>query len=120
MVQDQERLSSTAEAMAARLDLFDRVADVARILDQGNAATSHPDFGSVLDQLDGSIAFLEAHDDFCQAQAYLHQFEHLRNRACISVRSALQKSFEKSLAMVEQQLREKASEGAVETQVFYT
>ena len=36
------------EAIAERLDLFDRVADVARILDQGNAATSHPDFGAVL------------------------------------------------------------------------
>lgn len=120
MVNDQAELGSTAELIAERLDLFDRVADVARILDQGNAATSHPDFAGVLDQLDGSIAFLEAHDDFCQAQAYLHQFEHLRNRACLSIRSALQKSLEKSMAQVESQLRDKARDGSVETQVFYT
>jgi len=120
MVQDQERLSASVEAMAQRLDLFDRVADVARILDQGNAVTSHPDFASVLDQLDESIVFLEGHYDFSQAQAYLHQFEHLRNRACIAMRSALQRSLEKSLAQVEQQLRERATEGSIDTQVFYT
>eukprot|EP00927_Polykrikos_kofoidii_P071556 TRINITY_DN67817_c0_g1_i1.p1 TRINITY_DN67817_c0_g1~~TRINITY_DN67817_c0_g1_i1.p1 ORF type:complete len:899 (+),score=197.02 TRINITY_DN67817_c0_g1_i1:64-2760(+) len=120
MVHDQAELGSTAEQIAERLDLFDRVADVARILDQGNAATSHPDFPAVLDQLDGSIGFLEAHDDFCQAQAYLHQFEHLRNKACLAIRSAVQKSLEKSVAQVEGQLRDKARDGAVETQVFYT
>jgi len=120
MVQDQERLSSTGEALAERLDLFDRVADVARILDQSNAATSHPDFGTMLDQLDGSIGFLEAHYDFCQAQAYLHQFEHLRNRACISIRSVVQKALEKSMSQVEQQLHDRARDGHVDTQVFYT
>merc|ERR1719456_381885 len=115
MVHDQERLSQTAEAIAERLDLFDRVADVARILDQGNSATSHPDFAAVLEQLDGSISFLENHHDFCQAQAYLHQFEHLRNRACISMRSALQKSLEKSTAQVEQQLKERTRESLADT-----
>lgn len=120
MVQDQDQLNLTAESLAERLDMFDRVADVARILDQSSAATSHPDFGTMLDQLDGSIAFLEAHYDFCQAQAYLHQFEHLRNRACISIRSVLQKALEKSMSQVEQQLQERARDGNVETQVFYT
>eukprot|EP00403_Amphidinium_massartii_P022450 CAMPEP_0178399632 /NCGR_PEP_ID=MMETSP0689_2-20121128/15378_1 /TAXON_ID=160604 /ORGANISM="Amphidinium massartii, Strain CS-259" /LENGTH=887 /DNA_ID=CAMNT_0020020411 /DNA_START=107 /DNA_END=2766 /DNA_ORIENTATION=- len=119
MVRDQEQLGASAEAIAERLDLFDRVADVARVLDQGNTATSHPDFGSVLDQLDGSISFLEAHPEFCQSQAYLHQFEHLRNRACIAIRSAVQKSLEKSQAQVEQQVKEQADEGFADTQVFY-
>eukprot|EP00929_Paragymnodinium_shiwhaense_P112153 TRINITY_DN80407_c0_g1_i1.p1 TRINITY_DN80407_c0_g1~~TRINITY_DN80407_c0_g1_i1.p1 ORF type:complete len:898 (-),score=170.51 TRINITY_DN80407_c0_g1_i1:140-2782(-) len=120
MVLEQERLTSTAEAMVDRLDMFDRVADVARILDQGNAATSHPDFGTVLDQLDSSIAFLESHSDFCQAQAYLHQFEHLRDRARMAVCSALQRSLEKSTAQVDAQLKEQAHKGTVETQAFYT
>lgn len=121
MVNDQDQLGNSAECIAQRLDLFDRVGDVARILDQGSAATSHPDFASVLDQLDGSIAFLEAHSDFCQAQTFLHQFEHLRNRACISVKAALQKSLEKSTSQVEAQLKDKgASEGPLDTQVLYT
>lgn len=120
MVKDQENLGKSTEALGERLDYYDRVADVARLLDQGTATSSLPEFTGVLDQLDGSIAFLETHHDFCQAQAYLHQFEHLRNRACISLRSALQRSLEKSLAQVEQQLKEKASGAAVDTQVFYT
>mmetsp|Transcript_28655 Transcript_28655/g.90418 ORF Transcript_28655/g.90418 Transcript_28655/m.90418 type:complete len:874 (+) Transcript_28655:93-2714(+) len=121
MVQDQEQLSSSTEALAERLDFFDRVADVARVLDQGSVTIQQPDvFASTLDQLDGSIAFLESHPDFCQAQAYSHQFEHLRNRACISIRSVLQKSLEKSLSQVEQQLRERTADGSVDTQVLYT
>lgn len=124
MVNDQDQLANTAESIAQRLDMFVRVADVARILDQGNAAMSHPDFSFVLDQLDASIAFLEAHPDFFQAQAYLHQFEHLRNRACISVRAALQRSLEKTTAQVEGQLKDlkekRQTEGVVDTQVLYT
>mmetsp|Transcript_29767 Transcript_29767/g.68542 ORF Transcript_29767/g.68542 Transcript_29767/m.68542 type:complete len:934 (+) Transcript_29767:157-2958(+) len=120
MVRDQEQLGASAEAIGERLDLFDRVADVARVLDQGNAATAHPDFGSVLDQMDASITFLEAHPEFCQSQAYLHQFEHLRNRACIAMRSAVQKSLEKSQTQVEQQVKEQEVEGFADTQVFYS
>jgi len=124
MVQDQEQLSNTAEALAERLDFFDRVADVARVLDQGILAAASPDsqedLALVLDQLDGSIEFLEAHNDFCQAQAYLHQFEHLRNRACISVRSALQKSLEKSIVVVEQQVKDKVGDDSSDMRVFYT
>lgn len=71
------------------------------MLDQGNAIASHTEFSHVLNQLDSSIAFLESHHDFCQAQAYLHQFEHLRNRACVSMRSVVQRSLEKSMAQVE-------------------
>ncbi|CAK0901005.1 unnamed protein product, partial [Prorocentrum cordatum] len=123
MVQDQEQLSSTAEALAERLDFFDRVADVARVLDQGALAVSstdsQEDLAFVLDQLDGSIEFLEAHTDFCQAQAYLNQFEHLRNRACISVRSALQKSLERSIVVVEQQVKEKMGDDSADMKVFY-
>ena len=51
---------------------------------------------------DGSFAFsCKSEADQSQAQAYLHQFEHLRNRACIAIRSALQKSLEKSVAQVD-------------------
>lgn len=112
MVRDQEQLSGFVEAVAGRLDFFDRVADVARVLDHAN-----PDFGSVLDQLDGSIAFLETHYEFAQSQAYMHQFEHLRNRACIAMRSALQKSLEKSASQVEQLQQ---AHRRIETQAFYT
>jgi hypothetical protein len=123
MVQDQEQLSRKADLLAERLDIFESAKDVARVLDQGNAATSQPEtFGTMLDQLDASIAFLEAHHDFCQAQAHAHQFEHLRNRACIYMRSALQKSLEKSASQVEQQLKERVDEGdgLVDVQALYT
>lgn len=149
MVQDQERLSAEAEALSEKLDYFDRVADVARMLDHaasgnisvGRQATSEPpagsssssstalagsepgqsDFAVILEQIDGSAIFLEAHTDFCQGQAYMHQFEHLRNRACLLLRSTLQRSLEKSLMQVEQQLKDAgSSQGSVETQVFYT
>lgn len=146
MVHDQEELSASAETLAERLDLFDRVADVARVLDHqaatgmftstssssvastSSSSTAVPtlqhsqsglDFSVVLEQLDESIAFLEAHPDFIQSQASLHQFEHLRNRACLAVRSALQRSLEKSSTQVEQQLREKLAEGTVPTEIFY-
>ncbi|CAK9101651.1 unnamed protein product [Durusdinium trenchii] len=129
MVQDQERLASEAEALAERLDFFDRVADVACMLDHqsangllatgtstGSTSGNQSEFASVLDQIDGSIEFLEAHPDFCQAQPYTHQFEHLRNRACLALRSTVTRSLEKSLAQVEQQMKEGDS---VQTQVFY-
>ncbi|CAE7326141.1 COG3, partial [Symbiodinium necroappetens] len=122
MVQDQDRLAKEAEALAEALDYFDRVADVACVLDHhsangflsnagtavASAASESPDteFGSVLDKIDGSISFLEAHPDFCQASAYMSQFEHLRNRACLAMRSSLQKSLERSAAHVEQQLKD--------------
>ncbi|CAJ1349489.1 unnamed protein product [Effrenium voratum] len=127
MVQDQERLAADAQALGERLDFFDRVADVACMLDHqsangllagtGGTPGNHSEFASVLDQIDGSITFLEAHPDFCQAQAYTHQFEHLRNRACLALRSTLQRSLEKSATQVEHQLKEGAT---VQTQVFYT
>eukprot|EP00435_Cladocopium_sp_Y103_P024285 s2578_g5.t4 len=129
MVQDQERLAAEAEALAERLDYFDRVADVACMLDHQSAngllatGTSTSSSGSdlatvpVLDQIDGSLSFLELHPDFCQAQPYTHQFEHLRNRACLALRSTVQRSLEKSLAQVEQQLKDG---GSVQTQVFYS
>ena len=128
MVQDQERLAAEAEALAERLDHFDRVADVACMLDHQSAngllatgtssasSSGGSDLATVLDQIDGSLGFLELHPDFCQAQPYTHQFEHLRNRACLALRSTVQRSLEKSLAQVEQQLKD----GDLQTQVFYT
>lgn len=120
MVKDQARLAKDSESLAERLDYYDRVSDVARALDQGGAAAPGTNFATVLDQLDGSISFLESHQGFSQAQQYLHQFEHLRSRACISVRSMLQRSLEKSTAMVEQQLRAAPDGELPDTQVFYT
>jgi hypothetical protein len=119
MVKETEQLDSVARSLQEPLDLFDRVADVARVLDQGGLA-SQTDFGDVLEQIDTSIGFLEMHPDFCQAQAYTHQFEHLRNRACIMIRSTLQKSLEHSTQQVEQQLHDSTGSGTVDTQVFYT
>jgi len=118
MVQDQEQLNTSAEAIDERLNMFDRVKDVEGFLEKRNAAD--PEFSSVLDQLDGSIAFLETHYDFAQSQGYLSQFEHLRNKACMLIRSAVQKSLEKSTSQVEQQFRDKSREGTIETQLFYT
>ncbi|CAL1150152.1 unnamed protein product, partial [Cladocopium goreaui] len=75
MVQDQERLAAEAEALAERLDYFDRVADVACMLDHQSAngllatgtstSSSGSDLATVLDQIDGSLSFLELHPDFC-------------------------------------------------------
>ncbi|CAK0820252.1 unnamed protein product, partial [Prorocentrum cordatum] len=118
-----ERLSVHANRVSQRLARADCAADIAAALDQGaELLASLPDFSSVLDQLESSAAFVEAHHEFCDAKAGLQQLDHLRNRSCILVRSAVQRSLERAEAQVQQHIQELLhdDEGAsVPVQVFY-
>lgn len=120
VVRDMDQLGSMAEGISQRLGAFDAVVDIGRALDQSTVLASLSGFASILDQIESATAFMETHYDFSEAKACLQQFEHLRNRSCILLRTSLQRSLERAEAQVHHQLWEEAHDGSVDTHVFYT
>ena len=98
---DQERLSGLVEGISERLAVFDSTASVAASLDQGSALASHSEFGILLDRMEEAAAYIEAHYDFSSAKECFHHFEHQRHRACILLRTAVQRSLDRAAAQVE-------------------
>jgi len=122
---EHQRLKGTADQIMRRLDAFESVAEVSGILERAHAAdaASLPDFSAALDRLEASAGFLESHRDFKQAQECLNQLEHLRSRACVSLRSGVTRSLDACASEVDWQLNDQEVEGSesysVDTQVFY-
>mmetsp|Transcript_115529 Transcript_115529/g.326571 ORF Transcript_115529/g.326571 Transcript_115529/m.326571 type:complete len:828 (-) Transcript_115529:105-2588(-) len=118
-IREQERLNTFAEAVSQRLEAFDQASDIARTLGQGTVLASPSDFADTLDRLEQAATYMETHYDFSGAEASLHQLEHLRSRACMLARAAVQRCIERTTSQVEQQLREDAEEGEMDARVLH-
>lgn len=117
-VAEVEKQGAKAEGISQRLGVFQTATELSRLIDE-EPPTSIAEYTSFLDRIEDAVACLEAHYDFSEAPDCFSRFEALRNRACIMVRAAFQKSLKRAEAHVEQVFWFE-SENSVDTQVFYT
>lgn len=117
-IKEQRRLDAFAGAISQRVEVFDAGARLAQKLEEDSALASPTAFAAALDDIEASVAYLEAHYDFGDAKAGFQHFEHLRAQALILARASLQRSLKRAEADVERYLWEVADEG-VDTEVFY-
>lgn len=135
LLREQSILEEYTNGVSSRLDRFDRVQTVSRILDsiggisgggggifdrhQQDAVISDAEqVAQALDHVDEGIGFLDRHPDYQEARAYLSQFENLRARACNTLKAVLKRSMDRTMEQVLEQVEKKSAEG-YETSVFY-
>lgn len=120
---DEGRLGGVAEAIEQRLKAFMKAPALAATLDRGTALESAATFVALLDELEGAVAYIASHQDFASARSSLQDLDHLRLRACVSLRTSFQRSMERAAACVEQDLEETDDEGvarAFNAQMLYS
>eukprot|EP00397_Hematodinium_sp_SG-2012_P006920 GEMP01006957.1.p1 GENE.GEMP01006957.1~~GEMP01006957.1.p1 ORF type:complete len:551 (+),score=144.64 GEMP01006957.1:59-1711(+) len=110
-------LEHRAAQIQSKLEHFHRVKTIASTLDQGFGI----EFDSALDELDESMAFLEDHKDYLQAEAYLRYFGVLRDKICTGIRTTVHKSLERSQQQVLEEIWRASQDtnSQMETSVFH-
>lgn len=119
-LQEEERLGAFAENIQERLSVLGSANLLAEELDLGEDLFASPDeFEQALEQLEEAAAYCEKHYDSGVSKAGLQQFDHLRNRACIVIRTGTYRALEKAQAQVHEVLESQGESTAVDKQVFY-
>ena len=120
MLEERDKLQKSIDKIKDRLRHFDCVPDIVKVVEQPDP-TQSDDLFRVWSQLDESLAFVEQHFDLNQVNTHRHQFEQLRNRICLSVRSAVQRSIASSAQKVDEQLQKMAGQQVrIDSALFYT
>ncbi|CAJ1427702.1 unnamed protein product [Effrenium voratum] len=119
---ERDRLEAYCAQVAERLDVLQCSASIAQELDQGSDLLLRPELEPLLQRLEAAAAYVESRYDFSDAKSCRSNFDHLRNRVCILVRSTLQHALEAAESQVQEILwqQEESEESSVDTQVFYT
>lgn len=120
MLEERDKLQKNIDKIKDRLRHFDCVPDIVKVVELPDP-TQSDDLFRVWAQLDESLAFVEQHFDLNQVNTHRHQFEQLRNRICLSVRSAVQRSIASSAQKVDEQLQKmEGQQVRIDSALFYT
>ncbi|CAD7925864.1 unnamed protein product [Amoebophrya sp. A120] len=120
LLKEQHVLEEYTKSISERLEKFDRVVDLQRILDRGPHSAPTDEFERCLDALDDGIAFLERHPEYYDSKQYLRDYDQMRRRACQMLKTQVCRNLERTLEQVLEQVESAAGgKSGYETSVFY-
>ncbi|CAD7965523.1 unnamed protein product [Amoebophrya sp. A25] len=125
LLKEQNVLEEYTKSIGEKLDRFDRLMDLKRILDRpgGTIGSSldQAEFERCLDLLDDGIEFLDRHPEYYDSQQYFKQYDQMRRRACQSLKNQVTRSLNHTMDQVLDQMDQAGKDGRTgyETSVFY-
>lgn len=115
MAAEKERLEGFADAVHAKLHMFDSLDEVSAAFAKASAtanASGSPDaFLPILKSLDDAMEYVRTHAHYKDAGVYTIKFRQLQSRALGLVRSYVTASLRRAASAAQQQQRQQASEG---------
>jgi hypothetical protein len=107
LLDEQTRLAQSAEAVHAKLDVFDDAERLAsRLSISSDRLLLSDEFVVILRRLDDGVAFMQAHASYREAPRYLLTFQDLQGRAIDHIRALFAVLLERAAKAAEEQMHD--------------
>lgn len=111
LLKDQNVLEEYTKSISEKLERFDRVMDLQRILHTTGGTSAAGVTDECLDSLDDGIKFLERHPEYYDAKNYLKEYEQMRRKACQLLKGQVTRNLERTLEQVLEQVESSTGQG---------